>query len=217
MHVIIGGCGRVGALAATELDRQGHSVAVIDRESRAFRRLPKSYNGHTVVGLIFDRQVLEHAGIEQADAFVAVTSGDNSNIVAARVAKEVFRVPIVLSRIYDPRRAEIYRRFGITTFTSTVWGANKVVELVTRPRLASESSFGNGEVQMLVVTAADHLMGKAVTMLNVPGEIMLAVVVRAGQPLIPVSGTRFEAGDQLHVVVHRSAIEKFQKMMGLES
>ena len=217
MHVIIGGCGRVGALAAAELDRQGHSVVVIDRDQKAFRRLPKSYNGKTLVGLTFDKQVLENTGIAQADAFVAVTSGDNSNIVSARIAKEVFRVPIVLSRIYDPQRAEIYRRFGITTFTSTVWGANKVVELVTRSRLAIETSFGNGEVQMFLVSTADHLIGKSVNTLNVPGEIMLVVILRTGQPIIPVSGTCFEVGDQLHVVVHHSAIDKFQKMMGLES
>ncbi len=217
MHVIIAGCGRVGAQAAAALAREGHSVVVIDRNEKAFRRLPKTYNGRCLVGLVYDKGILEEAGIAQADAFVAVTNGDNSNIVSARIAKEIYRVPIVVSRIYDPQRAEIYRRFGVTTFATAVWGANKVLELVTSRELSREYTFGNDEVQMLVVWVPGHLIGKPVMDLNVPGEIQVAVIMRRGKPLIPISGTRFEERDQVHVVVHQSSIDRFRKMMGLMS
>ncbi len=217
MHVIIAGCGRVGAQAAGELARDGHSVVVIDRNPKAFHRLPKTYAGKSIKGLVYDKHDLEAAGIVQADAFVAVTNGDNSNIVSARIAKEIYRVPIVVSRIYDPQRAEIYRRFGVTTFATAVWGANKVIELVTSTDLNREYTFGNDEVQMLVVSAIGHMVGRPMMDLNVPGEIQVAVIIRRGKPVIPVSGTRFEDGDQIHVVVHESSIERFQKMMGLKS
>jgi len=215
VHIVIVGCGRVGALAAAILARDGHSVAVIDRDPRAFRRLPKNFGGSTVVGVAYDRDVLEAAGIERADAFVSVTNGDNTNIVSARVAKEVYRVPMVASRIYDPQRAEIYRGFGVIAFAPTVWGAGQVVEMVTSRQMARELSLGNGEVQVMPVSVPDHLIGKPVTALNVAGEIGVGAIVRMGRAMIPVSGTSFEKGDQLHVLVHQSAVEKFQKMMGL--
>lgn len=217
MHIIIAGCGRVGSQAAGALSREGHSVVVIDREQKAFRRLPKGFTGTTLVGLAFDKDTLVKAGIERADAYVAVTNGDNSNIVSARVAKEVFRVPTVISRIYDPQRAEIYRRFGVMTFATTVWGANKVIEMVTSAQLGREYSFGNDEVEMLAAPVPAHMIGKLISTLNVPGEIQVAVIIRMGRPLIPVSGTKFEDRDQLHVLVHQTAVDKFQKMMGLES
>jgi len=217
MHIIIAGCGRVGSQAAASLAREGHSIVIIDRDEKAFRRLPKTYAGTKMVGLAFDKDTLERAGIERADAFVAVTNGDNSNIVSARVAKETFRVPVVVSRIYDPQRAEIYRRFGVMTFATTVWGANKVIEMVTSSQLGIEYSFGNDEVEMLSAWVPGHMIGKAVGTLQSPGEIQVAVIIRMGKPVIPVSGTRFEERDQLHVLVHRTAVEKFQKMMGLES
>lgn len=216
MHVIVVGCGRVGASAAVALSREGHSVVVIDRNEKAFDRLPKTYDGAKLVGIAFDRDVLERARIDQADAFVSVTNGDNTNIVSARLAKEVYRVPVVVSRIYDPQRAEIYRRFGVITFAPTVWGANKVLELVSSGQLAREITFGNGEVEMIPVGVPAHLVNKPITDLNVPGEILVSVIIRMGKAIIPVSGTRFEERDQLHVAVHQTAVDKFQKMMGLQ-
>jgi trk system potassium uptake protein TrkA len=216
MHIIIAGCGRVGSQAAAALSREGHSVVIIDRDQRSFRRLPKSFTGIATTGLAFDREILEKAGISRADAFVAVTNGDNSNIVSARVAKEVFRVPTVVSRIYDPRRAEIYRRFGVMTFATTVWGANKVIEMVTSVQMGREFSFGNDEVDMISAWVPSHFVDKLVGDLNVPGEIQVGVIIRMGKPVIPVSGTRFEEKDQVHVLVHQVALDKFQRMMGLK-
>jgi trk system potassium uptake protein TrkA len=214
MHVIIVGCGRVGASTAAELARGGHSVAVVDRDQVAFRLLPNNFSGKTVVGMGYDRTVLEEAGIAEADALVAVTSGDNTNIVAARVAKEIFRVPDVVSRIYDPRRAEIYRRYGIQTFAPTAWSTSKIVEFIVSPQLEREVAFGNGEVQLMEAWVPVHLIGKPVGDLDAPGEVRVALIVRMGRSFIPVSGTQFEEDDQVHVLVHQTAVEKFQKMMG---
>ena len=217
MHVIIVGCGRVGASTAAELARAGHGVVVIDRDERAFRHLPKGFTGKTMVGTGYDRQVLEEAGIAEADALVAVTSGDNTNIVAARVAKDVYRVPDVVSRIFDPHRAEIYRRYGIQTFAPTAWSTGKIVEFIVSPNLEREVTYGSGEVQMMAAWVPQHLIGTEARELAVPGEIRVALIVRMGQGMIPVSGTRFQEDDQVHVVIHQSAVEKFQKMMGWQS
>jgi trk system potassium uptake protein TrkA len=214
MRVIIVGCGRVGAHTAATLAREGHDVAVVDRSEDAFRLLPAAFEGRTLLGVAFERTTLEEAGIAEADALVAVTSGDNTNIVVARIAKDVYRVPDVVARIYDPRRADIYRRYGIQTFAPTAWSAGKIVEFIVSPNLEREESFGNGEVQMLAAWVPEHLVGKPVNDLRVPGEVRVALIVRMGRGLIPVSGTRFEVDDQVHVVVHQTAVEKFEKMMG---
>jgi trk/ktr system potassium uptake protein len=217
MHVIIVGCGRVGASAAANLNREGHSVVVVDRSANAFRLLPRSFAGKPLQGMGYDRTVLEEAGIERADGLVAVTSGDNTNIIVARVAKEVYRVPDVVARIYDPQRAEIYRRYGVTAFAPTAWSAGKIMEFLTSQYLEREVAFGNGEVQLMSAWVPAHLVGKPVTDLRVPGEIRVALIVRKGRGMIPVSGTLIEEEDQVHVVVHQSAVEKFQKMMGWKS
>jgi trk system potassium uptake protein TrkA len=214
MKVIIVGCGRVGARTAAALARGGHEVVVIDNNPVAFRLLPDGFAGRTLTGHAFERPVLEAAGIAEADALVASTAGDNTNGVTARVAKEIYRVPNVISRIYDPDRAEIYRRYGVQTFAPTAWSASKIIELITSADLEREQAFGNGEVQMMAAWVPKHLVGKPMTDLSVPGEIRVAVIVRMGNGLLPVSGTTFEEDDQVHVLVHVSAVDKFQKMMG---
>jgi trk system potassium uptake protein TrkA len=217
MKVIIVGCGRVGAYTAAELSRQGHDVVVIDKDAMAFRLLPRGFKGRTIEGYAFERTVLEDAGIAEADALVAATAGDNTNAVTARVAKEVYRVPDVISRIYDPHRAEIYRRYGVQTFAPTAWSSGKIIELITSADLEREHSLGNGEVQMLAAWVPEHLVGKPAKDLAIPGEVRVALIVRMGRGLLPVSGTTFEKDDQVHVLVHESAVDKFQKMMGWKS
>ena len=214
MKVIIVGCGRVGAYTAASLARLGHDIVVIDKNPNAFRLLPHGFSGRTVVGYAFERHILEEAGITESDALVAATSGDNTNAVAARIAKEVYRVPDVVSRIYDPQRAEIYRRHGIQTFAPTAWSAGKIIEFLTSGNLEREITFGNGEIEMIAAFVPTHLVGKTISDLRVPGEIRVALIVRMGRGMLPVSGTKFEVDDQVHVLVHQSAIEKFQKMMG---
>ena len=217
MQVIIVGCGRVGASTAAELARAGHSVVVIDRNPDAFRLLPSNFSGRTLVGTGFDRDVLEAAGIREADAFVASAKGDNTNAVSSRIAKEIYRVPDVVARIFDPRRADIYRRYGVQTFAPTAWSVSKIVELIVSPNLEREMAFGNGEVQLLAAWVPVHLVGKPVKDLAIPGEIRVALIVRMGKGLVPVSGTALESDDQVFVVIHQSAVEKFQKMMGWTS
>src|SRR6478609_58698 len=121
------GCGRVGSSVADGLCRLGHDVAVIDSDSKAFNRLGPDFAGQRVLGLGFDREVLLRAGIEEADAFAAVSSGDNSNIISARLAREIFRVPRVVARIYDAKRAEVYERLGIPTVATVRWTADRMM------------------------------------------------------------------------------------------
>ena len=217
MQVIIVGCGRVGASTAAELGRAGHNVVVIDRNPDAFRLLPSNFGGRTLVGTGFDRELLESAGIREADALVAATGGDNTNAVAARIAKEVYRVPDVVARIFDPHRADIYRRYGVQTFAPTAWSVSKIVELIVSPHLEREMAFGNGEVQLMAAWVPVHLIGKPVRDLTIPGEIRVALIVRMGKGVVPVSGTALEEDDQVYVVIRQSAVEKFQKMMGWKS
>jgi trk system potassium uptake protein TrkA len=214
MKVIIVGCGRVGAYTAAALARQGHDVVVIDKEPQAFRLLPHGFAGRTIQGYAFDRMVLEAAGITEADAFVSATGGDNTNAVSARIAKEVYRVPDVVSRIYDPQRAEIYRRYGIQTFAPTAWSSSRIIEFLVSGDIEREETFGNGEVQMIAAFVPAHFVGKSTNDLRIPGEIRVGLIVRMGKAMLPVSGTAFEEDDQVHVLVHQGAVEKFQKMMG---
>ena len=214
MKVIIVGCGRVGAYTAASLARLGHEVVVIDKDPDAFHLLPRGFSGRTIEGYAFERPILEDAGISEADALVAATSGDNTNAVVARVAKEVYRVPDVVSRIYDPQRAEIYRRYGIQTFAPTAWSAGRIIEFIVSGDIERENSFGNGEVQMIAAFVPEHFVGKPVNDLSVPGEIRPGLIVRMGRGMLPVSGTTFEKDDQVHALVHETAVEKFQRMMG---
>jgi trk system potassium uptake protein TrkA len=214
MKVIIVGCGRVGAYTAASLARLGHNVVVIDKDPDAFRLLPAGFTGATIVGYAFERSVLEQAGISEADALVAATAGDNTNAVAARIAKEVYRVPDVVSRIYDPQRAEIYRRYGIQTFAPTAWSAGRIIEFLVSGDIEREQSYGNGEVEMIAAFVPKHFIGKPVNDLRVPGEIRVGLIVRMGKSMLPVSGTVFEEDDQVYALVHQTAVEKFQRMMG---
>jgi trk system potassium uptake protein TrkA len=210
MKVIIVGCGRVGAFTAASLARLGHDVVVVDKDPDAFRLLPHGFSGSTIVGYAFERSVLEQAGISEADALVAATAGDNTNAVAARIAKEVYRVPDVVSRIYDPQRAEIYRRYGI----QTAWSAGRIIEFLVSGNIEREQSYGNGEVEMIAAFVPEHLVGKPVNDLRIPGEIRVGLIVRMGKSMLPVSGTEFEKDDQVYALVHQTAVEKFQRMMG---
>src|ERR671939_550822 len=145
------GCGRVGRELTVQLARAGHQVAIIDKKKEAFERLPPGFDAQTVVGLGFDRDVLEEAGIKEADAFVAVSSGDNSNIVSARVALEHYHVPNVIARIYDSRRAEIYERLNIPTVATTRWGVKQIQLMLFHEREEIREALGGGDLLRLRV------------------------------------------------------------------
>jgi len=216
MHVVIMGCGRAGSRLARRLENQGHSVAVVDKDPRAFHLLDVDFKGKKVQGVGFDASVLVEAGIERADAFIAVSSGDNSNIVSSVIAKDVFRVPRVITRIYDPRRANIYRRFGIPTVAPVRWSVNKIYDLLFLHRSFSRYTFGNGEVELMELELHSNLAGRNVRDFEIPGEVQVASIERFGEAFMPVSGTRFEKGDIVNVLISRKSMNKYKKMFFMD-
>lgn len=213
MKVIIAGCGRVGALLASRFEAEGHEIVVIDKSPSAFKRLPKNFKGTTLRGMVFDKDVLDRAGAARSDAFVAVTSGDNSNVVSATVARDIYRIPKVVARIFDPRRAEIYRRLGIPTVSSVSWASNEIMSLVMHPSLSRDVSLGDGEVNLVRIAMAPRLAGRTVADLSVPGEIVPVAIVRGGRSFIPASGEEFAVGDILEVAVLTSAMDLFKRLI----
>lgn len=217
MHVVIGGYGRVGRYLARMLEFEGHAVSVIDHDPLAFEDVDgDDIMGDKLIGPVFDRDLLEAAGIRDADCFAAVTSGDNSNIVAARTAKEEYRVPSVIARIYDPRRAEIYRGLGIATVASVTWTSTRLLDMITHPDLHSEYEYGNAEVELMELRVPVGLEGHGIADIDVPGEVSVAVVVREGQALIAEPGLRFESGDVLFLNVVRESTGKLERLLGLK-
>jgi trk system potassium uptake protein TrkA len=215
MKVIIMGCGRVGEQTARILTDDGHQVTVIDPDPTALARLGLQFKGRTVQGVGFDRAVLIEAGIEHADAFAATSSMDNINIVAARIAHNIFHVPRVVARLFDPRRAEIYRRLGLITISSTTWGAERIRELLTHADLDTVMTFGRGEVALLTIDIPSHLAGRMVKHINMSGEINVVAITRQGQAIMPTLGTEFRSGDVLHIAVHVSAMDRVEALLGL--
>jgi trk system potassium uptake protein TrkA len=207
MHVVIMGCGRVGLQLTVELCKQGHDVAIIDKHASAFDKLPPGFEAKTVVGLGFDREVLQEAGIVDADAFVAVSSGDNSNIVSARVALEHYHVPRVIARIYDPRRAEIYERLNIPTVATTRWGVKQIQLMLFHDRQEIRESLGGGDLLRLRVPVTGHLVGKHVNDLNVEGKILVAGVSRGGSGFIPTADSTLQEGDYLVLMLAKDGTD----------
>jgi len=215
MQIIIMGCGRVGSQLANLLSMEGNKVSVIDINPKAFVRLGKGFKGTTIAGFGFDKEVLEKAGIEHADAFTSVTQGDNRNIVGALIAKREYRIPIVIARIYDPLRAQVYNKLGITTISPTTWGANKIKELICHSDILSQASLGNGEVEILETEVSANLAGFTSDKINVPGEIMVVSITRLGRAFIPVVGTVMNQGDLLHIAVASLSIPQLKRILGI--
>ena len=216
MKVIIMGCGRIGSQTSKLLDEQGHDVTVIDHDQNAAGRLPATFKGRLVKGLGFDRNILIEAGIEQADAFVATSSSDNANIISARIARNMFHVPRVIARLYDPKRAEIYERFGLTTISSTVWGAERIYQVLTHTDLDVWETFGRGEVSLVHLEVSPMLAGRTVNQLNIVGEIMVVSITRNNEAFVPVLGTEFREGDMIHLVVMTNSMDRLEDMLGME-
>ncbi len=216
MKVIIMGCGRIGQAVSRLAVKNGHDVTVIDHDANAIAQLGSDFKGKVIRGLGFDRNILLEAGIEQADAFVATSSSDNANIVAARIARMIFRVPRVVARLYDPRRAEIYLRLGLTTISSTDWGAERIYELISHTDLDVLQTFGRGEVSLIMMEVTPQMIGRTVQSLTVPGELIVTAITRQGKAFIPVSGTEFLEGDILYLTILASSMERLEEMLGLE-
>lgn len=203
MHVIIAGCGRVGSELATNLQRLGHSLAVIDKNRKSFERLRADFSGRTVVGFSFDREVLDEAGIAEAEAFAAVTSGDNSNILSARVAKDHYRIPHVVARIYDPRRAQIYQRLGIQTVATVRWTTDQILRSLTPDEVPVEYTVDNGEVVVTALSAPTEVVGKKALELDAAGVRRVIAVSRFGVPRIPDKDFTVQDGDIVYIAAAR--------------
>jgi trk system potassium uptake protein TrkA len=216
MKVVIMGCGRVGEQLARLMSEEGQRVAVIDYDANALARLGPNFKGETVRGVGFDREVLICAGIEQADAFAATSSSDNANIIAARIARNIFHVPRVVARLFDPRRAEIYRRLGIFTISSTTWGAERIRAIFSFAELDPLMTFGSGEVFMLSVEVTPQLVGRVARDLTVPNEISVVAITREGRALLPTSGSQFRDGDVIHLAVLASSKDRIRDLLGLQ-
>jgi trk system potassium uptake protein TrkA len=216
MKIIVMGCGRVGSQTSLLLAQRGHNVTVIDhRDLDATVRLGPDFKGKVINGLGFDEEVLIRAGIKQADAFIAASSSDNANIVGARIARNIFQVPRVAARLFDPRRAEIYHRLGLKTISTTTMGAERLYEMITHSDLDVMHNFGHGEVSLVAAEVPYNLAGRTVRDLNVPGEFSVVTITRDERAFIPSSGTEFRAGDLLHLVVQSAALARLQDMLGL--
>lgn len=210
MHVVILGCGRVGSLLAQELDALGHSVAIIDQDAKAFRRLGHDYTGSTVTGMGFDRQTLESAGIERAHAFAAVSSGDNTNIISARVARETYGVEHVVARIYDLGRAEIYERLGIPTVATVAWTAGQMMHRLLPTGSSDEYRDPTGTMALIDVPYHPSWIGTLTTAIEAVLDTRIAFITRFGATLLPSSEVVLQQGDLLHLLVPVSQIERIE-------
>ena len=215
MYVIIVGCGRVGSELAKLLSNEGHNVVVIDKNRSSFDRLGGSFNGLTVVGNAFDLELLKQAGIEKANAFCAVTNGDNTNLVAAQVAKKIFKVPKVLTRVYDPQRAHIYATLGLDIISGTVLFAallrDKIIESKFSSYLIETKDLGVIEIEV-----KGKMAGKSILEINMPQELLVAAIIRKLKgTIIPDSHTAVKEGDVLMAVVKVASLERIKATLGI--
>lgn len=216
MYVIIVGCGRVGSELAKLLSGEGHNVVVIDKNAQSFNRLGGTFNGLTLVGNGFDTDLLKNAGIAQADAFCAVTNGDNTNLVSSQVAKKIFNVPKVIVRVYDPQRAEIYKALGLDVISGTVLFASMIRDKVIESRFSSYL-IETGELGVIEIEVKPNFKGQQVSQINIPGEFIVATIINKRKGVtIPGADTALELGDILMAVVKTTSLDKIRKKFELE-
>lgn len=210
MHIVILGCGRVGSALAHTLDKQGHSVSIIDLDPEAFRKLHPDFGGNTVVGVGYDKDTLIEAGISRAQAFAAVSSGDNTNIISARVARENFGVDNVVARIYDPRRAEVYQRLGIPTVASVAWSTDQMLRRLLPMGTAEEWTDPSGTVALAEMEVHPGWIGMRVFDIQTATGARIAFLTRFGAGLLPTAETVLQEGDLVHVLLMRADEEAVQ-------
>lgn len=212
MHVVIVGCGRVGSTLALSLISSGHSVAVVDRKSDAFFRLRDNFAGQTITGIGFDRDVLEQAGIKKASAVAAVTNGDNSNILVARVARESFGIENVVARISDPKRAEIYERLGIATVATVKWTSDRILRRILPDLPAVEWTDPSSSVVLVERTLPDSLVGEKVLELEIKGA-RISALRRLSAAVIPDLKTLVQQGDIAYFTVEKDSINSLDEFL----
>src|SRR5437762_9810721 len=208
------GCGRVGSTLAHILEDRNNTVAIIDRDPEAFRRLRSSFKGDRITGIGFDRAVLTQAGIERAGAFVAVSSGDNTNIISARVARETFGVERVVARIYDPRRAEVYERLGIPTVATVRWTADQMLRKIVPEGGEPLWRDPTGKIVLAEVGFSPAWIGEQVKSLEASTTSRIAFVDRLGQAFVPEPGTVLQEGAVVHVMASDSDLDRIARASG---
>ncbi|MDP2965105.1 MAG: TrkA family potassium uptake protein [Pelolinea sp.] len=213
MKVIIIGCGRLGSGLARDLKMRGNQVVVIDRDPLAFERLGKGFEFKTITGIGFDRDVLIEAGIEKADALAAVMESDEANVVAARIAKQVFRVPRVAARIYDPLKADIYRRLGIPTISPVAISSARMSELLTFSGLSTLTRLGGGGVSIVEIDVTNLLAKKTISALDIPGKVVTISITRNGTTFMPTQSTVLEFGDMVHLAVTEDHKDRLAELL----
>ena len=214
VHVVVVGCGRVGSELAASLESDGHGVSVIDKNRYAFRRLPESFAGTAVLGFGFDRGHLEEAGITEADALAAVTNGDNTNILTARIARETYEIRSVVARIYDPRRALIYQRLGIPTVATVAWTTDQVIRRLFPERSVTEWTDASGRLSMVERALPPRWAGRKLGELDESDRFRLVGLSRAGEPRLAAPDVVGQEGDILHIAVHRDGLDELEARLG---
>jgi trk system potassium uptake protein TrkA len=214
VHIVIMGCGRVGSSLARSLEKRGHTVAVIDLEGDSFRRLGPDFSGKTIRGVGFDREVLLEAGITEADGFAAVSSGDNSNILSARVVRETFNVDNVVARIYDPGRAEVYERLGIPTVATVRWTADQVLRRLLPAGSEPQWRDPSGSVRLMEVHVDRAWVGRTIEQIEEATAARIPFLFRLGGGIVPKRNTVFQDGDLVYAAVADSRLAEVESILG---
>ena len=215
MKVIIIGCGRMGSGLAVKLSSKGHNVTVIDNNAEAFEKLGKGFKGKTIAGFGYDKDVLEKAQIEMADAVVACSSNDEVNALIGRISRNIYRVPRVISRLYDPRKAEIYHTLGIQTISTVTWGIDRCTEMLSYNELDSVMSVGDNNVEIVRIEVPALLVGKNLNELSLIGELNVVAISRNNKTFLPTLGTKLQKYDVLYIAVMLSSIDRLKALLGL--
>jgi len=215
MRVIIVGCGKLGSGLAKALTRKGNQVTIIDKDPNAFELLDKDFQGTKIVGVGFDRDILEQANIRRADAIISCSKSDEANALIGKLARDIYHVPRVISRLYDPRRAEIYRSLGIQTLSTTTWGVERAMEMLSYEKLDSVLSIGDSQVEIVRVETPALLVDRTVNELTVYGEIRVFAISRNNKVFLPSQGTVLHRNDVIYIAVLASSTDRLKALLGL--
>lgn len=214
MNIMIVGCGRVGSQLAVLLSQEGHNVTIIDKDADSFKRLGGTFNGVTAVGNAFDEKLLRELKVDKQDAFVSVTSGDNINLMASQIARKMFKVPRVIARVYDPQRADIYKKFDLDIISGTILVAAMIRDKIIENRFTGYL-VETGELGVIEIIAGRELEGKRVSDLNIPDEFSAVVIERKKKVIITETFTRIELGDKIMGLVRTTSLEKVKQIFKL--
>ena len=215
MNAIIVGCGKLGSGLALNLIRKRYSVTVIDDNPATFELLGKNFAGRTITGVGFDKAILEKAGIQSADALIACCKSDVTNALIGRISRNIYRVPHVISRIYDPRKAEIYHTLGIQTISATTWGIRRVSEMLSYNELDTVTTLGDDNVELVRIDVPALLIGKTVNELTAIGEIQVVAISRDYKTFLPTFGSVFQKDDVVYIAVLASSVKRLKSILGL--